>query len=71
MNKFLRLDLVRGDADVIGTPTHIAMRHDQAAVIEFLLGHGAEQGLLGGDGVTAAKELAVGLGNPIIIRLSQ
>ena len=68
MNEILRLDLVDVDRDVIGTPLHIAIRHYQAAMVEFLLRHGARQDLLDGHGVTA-KELAAGLGNPMIVCL--
>jgi ankyrin repeat protein len=58
------------DVDIIGTALHVAVRHNQEAMVEFLLRRGARQNLLDGAGGTV-KTLAVEMGNLRIIRLLQ
>ena len=52
----------------VGTALHVAVRHNQETMVEFLLQRGAKQNLLDGVGGTA-KALAAEMGNPRIIRL--
>ncbi|KAF2276883.1 ankyrin [Westerdykella ornata] len=72
VNAVLRYDMCDHDGDIIGTALHVAVRHDQEAMVEFLLRRGAKQDsdLLDGDRATV-KALAAEKGNPRILHLLQ
>ena len=70
VNEVFRYNLSDRNVDVIGTALHVAVRHDQEAMVGFLLRRGARQDLVDGDGATA-RALAAGKENLRILRLFQ
>jgi cytochrome c551/c552 len=70
INEVFRWNMSDRDIDVIGSALHVAVRHEQEAMVEFLLRRGARQDSLDGYGATV-KALAVETGNGRIIRLLQ
>lgn len=57
------------DLDIISSALHIAVRHDQEAMVEFLLRRGAKQDSLLDFDQATPRELAAARGNPAIMCL--
>lgn len=57
------------NADIISSALHIAVRHDQEAMVEFLLRRGAKQDSLLDFDQATPRELAAARGNPAIMCL--